>query len=72
MQSTLARVCVSHARYLAFPDRLQDVRETCTSKGRCTVEGTRRVIVSQGERENWDVGLEVSTRLDTLVPRTNA
>jgi hypothetical protein len=72
LQPTLARVRVSRARCFAFPDRLEDVLETCTSKGRCTVGGTRRVIVSQGGRENWDVGLEVSMGLVTLSPRTNA
>jgi hypothetical protein len=61
LQSTLARVCVSHARCFAFPDRQEDVRETCTSKGRCTVGGTRRVTVSQDGRESWDVRLEVQT-----------
>ena len=61
MQSTLARVCVSHARCFAFPDRQEDVRETCTLKGRCTVGGTRRVIVTNGGRDAYDVWLDVNT-----------
>ena len=72
MQSTLARVCVSHARCFAFPDRQEDVRETCTSKGRCTVGGTRRVTVSQDGRESWDVWLEVSTGLVKLIRQVDA
>jgi hypothetical protein len=29
-----ARVCVGLDRYYAFPNRLEDARETCTPKGR--------------------------------------
>jgi hypothetical protein len=32
-----ARVCVDSDRCFAFPDRLQDARETCTPKGQCKV-----------------------------------
>jgi hypothetical protein len=67
-----ARVCVGSDRCFAFPDRLEDARETCTPKGRCKVGGTRRVIVSQGGRESFDVWLEVSTGLVKLVPQKNA
>jgi hypothetical protein len=62
-----ARVCVGNDRSYAFPDRLEDARETCTPKGRCKVGGTRRVIVSRGGRESWDVWLEVSTGLVKLI-----
>ena len=32
-----ARVCLGSDRCIAFPDRLEDARETCTPKGRCKV-----------------------------------
>ena len=67
-----ARVCVGNARCYPFPDRLEDAHETCPPKGRCKVRGTRRVIVSQGGRECWDVWIAVATGLVTLIPRTNA
>ena len=62
-----ARVCVGSDRCDAFPDRLEDVRETCTPKGHCTVGW----IVSRGGRESWDVWLEVRTGLVKLVPKAN-
>src|SRR5829696_7666964 len=34
-----ARVCVGSDRCYAFPDRLEDARQTCTPKGRCKVGG---------------------------------
>ncbi len=63
-----ARVCVGSNRCYAFPERLQDARETCTPKGRCKVGW----IVSRGGRESWDVWLEVSTGLVKLVAQANA
>jgi len=66
-----ARVCVGSPRCYAFPDRLEDPRETCTPKGRCKVGGTRRVIVSRGGRESWDVWLELSTGLVKLIAPVN-
>ncbi len=62
------RVCVGSDRCYAFPDRLQDARETCTPKGRCKVGW----IVSRGGRESWDVWLEVSTGLVKLIRQVNA
>ena len=66
-----ARVCVGRDRCYAFPHPLEHARETCTPKGRCKVGGTRRVIVSRGGRESWDVWLEVSTGLVKLVAQTD-
>jgi hypothetical protein len=63
-----ARVSVGSDRCFALPHRLEDARETCTPKGRCTVGW----IVSQGGRESWDVWLEVSTGLVKLIRRANA
>jgi hypothetical protein len=63
-----ARVCVGNARCYAFPDRLEDARQSCTPKGRCKVGW----IASRGGRESWDVWLEVSTGLVKLVAQTNA
>jgi hypothetical protein len=62
-----ARVCVGNARCYPFPDRLEDARESCTSKGRCKVGW----IVSNGGRASWDVWLEVSTGLVKLIPQVN-
>ena len=39
-----------NARCFAFPDPLAAVRQTCTPQGRCTIGGTRRVIVAEGGR----------------------
>jgi hypothetical protein len=43
-----ARVCVGSDRFYAFPDWLEDARQTCTPKGRCKVGW----IVSRGGRES--------------------
>jgi len=37
MATADAWVCVGNARCCAFRDRLEDARQTCTAKGRCTV-----------------------------------
>jgi hypothetical protein len=63
-----ARVCVGSDRCYAFPDRLEDVRASCTPKGRCRVDW----IVSKGGRESLDVWLEVRTGLVKLIPQANA
>ena len=69
---TMARadqgVCAGHNRCYAFLDPLEDVRETCTPKGRCKVGW----IVRAGGRESWDVWVEVSTGLAKLIRRVNA
>jgi hypothetical protein len=62
------RVCVGSDRCFALPHRLEDARETCTAKGRCTVGW----IVSKGGRESWDVWLEVSTGLVKLIAQADA
>jgi hypothetical protein len=67
-----ARVCVGLDRCYAFPHRLEDAIQSCTSKGRCKVGGTRRVIVSKGGRESHDVWLEVRTGLVKLIAQTDA
>jgi hypothetical protein len=63
-----ARICVGSDRCYAFPDRLEDARESCTPKGRCKVGW----IVSKGGRESFDVWLEVSTGLVKLIARVDA
>ena len=67
-----ARVCVGSDRCFALPHLLQEARASCTPKGRCTVGGTRRVMVSKGGRESWDVWLEVSTGLVKLIAQVEA
>ena len=62
------RVYVGSDRCYAFPDGLEDVRQTCTPKGRCKVGW----IVSRGGRESFDVWLEVSMGLVKLVPQAEA
>ena len=39
-----------HSRCFAFPDPLEAAQQTCTPQGRCTIGGTRRVIVAEGGR----------------------
>ena len=63
-----ARVCVDSHRCYAFPDRLEDARETCTLKGRCRVGW----VVSKGGRESHDVWLEVATGLVKLFRQTES
>jgi hypothetical protein len=63
-----ARVCIGSDRCFAFPDRLQDARQSCTPKGRCKVGW----VVSRGGRESWDVWLEVATGLVKLIAQANA
>src|SRR5215207_4795587 len=63
-----ARVCVGSDRCYAFPDRLEEARESCTPRGRCKVGW----IVSRGGRESWNVWLEVSTGLVKLIARVDA
>jgi hypothetical protein len=68
MAKAEARVCVGSDRCYAFPDRLEDARETCTPKVRCKVGW----IVSKGGRESHDVWLEVSTGLVKLIRQADA
>jgi hypothetical protein len=63
-----ARVCVGPARCYAFPDRLEDARETGTPKGRCPVGW----IIRAGGRESWNVWLEVAMGLIKLIAKANA
>jgi hypothetical protein len=63
-----ARVCVGSHRCFALPHRLEDVRASCTPKGRCKVGW----IASQGGREAHDVWLEVSTGLVKLIRQADA
>jgi hypothetical protein len=68
MAKTEAGACAGADRCYAFPDRLEDPRETCTPKGRCKVDW----IVSRGGRESFDVWLEVSTGLVKLIAQPQA
>jgi len=51
MAKAEARVCVGPDRCYAFPDRLEDAIQSCTSKGQCKVGW----VVSKGGRESWNV-----------------
>ena len=62
-----ARVCTDNPRCYAFPDRLEDARETCTPKGRCKVGW----LVTNAGRDSFDVWLEVSTGLVKLIPQAS-
>jgi hypothetical protein len=46
-----------NARCFAFPDPLEDTRETCTPKGRCKIGW----IVAEGGRTSYDVWLDLHT-----------
>jgi hypothetical protein len=48
-------------RCYALPDLVPDARKTCTPKGRCTIEGTRRFILANRGRDSWDVWLDLHT-----------
>ena len=48
-------------RCSALPDSVADARAMCTPQGRCKSGGTRRVIVSHGGRESWNVWLDRHT-----------
>ena len=50
-----------NARCFALPDPLAEVRTTGTPQGRCTIGGTRRVIIAEGGRTSYDVWLDVHT-----------
>jgi hypothetical protein len=63
-----ARVCVGSDRCYAFPDRLEEARESCTLRGRCKGGW----IVSRGGRESWNVWLDVRTGLVKLIAQANA
>jgi hypothetical protein len=63
-----ARVCVGTAHCHAFPDRLEDARQSCTPKGRCKVGW----ILRMSGHESWDVWLEVGSGLVMLVLKAHA
>jgi hypothetical protein len=48
-----ARVCVGNDRCYAFPDRLEDARESCTEKGRCKVGWIIRASVARAGTCGW-------------------
>jgi hypothetical protein len=41
-------------RCYPFPDPVAEAQVSCTSKGRCLIGGTRRVIVAESGRTRWD------------------
>jgi hypothetical protein len=63
MAKAEAGVCAGTVRCYAFPDRLEDARETCTLNRWCRVGW----IVRRDGRESWNVWLEVSTGLVKLI-----
>jgi hypothetical protein len=54
-------------RCYVFPDVLEDVRASCTPKGRCRLGW----IVANSGRDSWDVWLEVRTGPVKLIRQTN-
>jgi hypothetical protein len=46
-------------RCLPLPFDVTSAHQTCTPKGRCTIGGTRRVIVADAGRKAWDVWLDM-------------
>jgi hypothetical protein len=61
------RVCASADRCYTFPHPPEDARQSCTPQGQCKVGW----IVRRNGRESWDVWLEVSTGLVTLIGQVN-
>jgi hypothetical protein len=53
MAKANARVCVGSDRCFAFPDRLEDARQTCTLKGRCKVGW---IVVRKGGTQTGTCG----------------
>lgn len=51
----------SDDRCYSLPYPLEEVRASCSPKGRCRIGGTRRVIVANAGRDSWDVWLDVHT-----------
>lgn len=45
-------------RCYPLPYSANEARKTCTPKGRCTIGGTRRVIVANAGRDSRDVWLD--------------
>ena len=62
---------VGDDRCYPLPDRLEDVRASCTPKGQCRVGGTRRVILANSGRDSWDVWLDRETGEGRLQRRTD-
>ena len=51
----------SDQRCLPLPDGVESAQQTCTSRGRWRLGGTRRVIVANSGRDRWDVWLDGHT-----------
>jgi hypothetical protein len=60
-----ARVCPGYGHCFALPNRIEDVRETCTATGWCKVGW----IIGEGGRETWEVWQEVRTGRVMLIAR---
>ncbi|MBA2445031.1 MAG: hypothetical protein H0V49_06845 [Nocardioidaceae bacterium] len=54
-------------RCYPFPDSLEQVRSTCTPKGRCLIGW----IVTNSGRDSWDVWLNVHTGEGRLKKRSD-
>ena len=48
-------------RCYPLPDPLDEVRASCTPKGRCRIGGARMGIVADAGRDSWDVWLNGHT-----------
>jgi hypothetical protein len=48
-------------RCYPFTDPIEDVRASCTPKGRRRIGVTRRVIVANSGRDSWEMWLDVHT-----------
>ena len=55
------------SRCYAFPNRIEDVRASCTPKERCRIGW----IIANSGRDRWDVWLDVHTGEGRLRRRTD-
>jgi hypothetical protein len=67
MAQAESRVCPGYSHCFALPHRLEDVRATCTAKGRCKVGW----IIGEGGRDSWEVWVAVRTGRVMLILQTN-
>ena len=48
-------------RCYPLPYSAEEAQQTCTLQGRCSIGGTRRVIVANAGRDPWEVWLDLYT-----------
>jgi hypothetical protein len=67
MAKAESRACTGSDRRYALPSDVESARSRCTPKWRCRIG----LIVGKGERESFDVWLEVATSVIKLIPQAH-